>query len=66
MSIFRFYLGLQLSFEHNIVRKNLFRDGPKNLILVETLVMVTRTWSSCFINSKYLHYMEYSMMLLEQ
>ena len=34
--------------------------------LVEPLVMVTRTWDSFFVISKYSDYMQYSMMLLEK
>ena len=38
----------------------------KNLNFVEPLVMVSRTWSSYFVISMYLDYMQNYMMLLEQ
>ena len=68
-----------MSFEHNSVRKNLFltacifwdsglslREVEKNLNLLETMVMETRTWSFYFGISKYLDYTQCYMMLLEQ
>ena len=38
----------------------------RNLNLVEPLVIGTRNWSSYFVISKYSHYMQYYMLLLEQ
>ena len=71
ISTFRLYPELQFSFEHNSVRKNLFlkacfcwdskyslRELDQNSNL-EPLVMGTRTWSSNFVTSKYLDYMQY-------
>ena len=70
-----------MSFEHISVRKNLFlresfcwesrlslpeMDLTKNIKLVEPLVVVTLTWISYFVFSKYLDYMQYCTMLLEQ
>ena len=69
-----------MSFEHNSVSKNLFLSAcfcldsrlslrvrwTKSLNLVEPLGMGTRTWSFYFVNSKYLDYRQYYMMLLEQ
>ena len=43
----------------------LYIKWTKSLILVEAQDDVIRTWSLYFVNSKYLHYMQYCMMLLE-
>ena len=71
MSIFRFYPGLKLSFQHKSVRKNLlwsmFLLGildflclrwTQKLYLVKPLDMVTRTCNFYSVNWKYLDYME--------
>ena len=67
MSIFRFYLGSRMLFEHNGVRKNQFLNAcfcwdsrlslsemDQSLGLVEPMVVGTCTWSFCFVISKFL------------
>ena len=44
----------------------LYVSWTKNLYLVEPLVIETRTWNSHFVIWKYLDYMQYYMVLLEQ
>ena len=44
----------------------LYVRWTKTLILVEPMVMGTRTWSFYFVISKYLDYTQYYMMLLER
>ena len=80
VSIFRFYQTIRMSFTHKSVREKIvfqsacfcwdsrfsLRGMDQNFKFGEPLVIVTRTWSSCFVTSKYLDYMQYYMMLLEQ
>ena len=79
MSIVRLYSGLKMTFEHSIVRKNLFLSAcfcwdnrlslsemDQSLNLVEASVMETRTWTLYFATPKYSDYMQYYTMLLEQ
>ena len=79
MSIFRLYLGLKLSFEHNSARKNLFltacffwnsrlslREMDQKFKFVGTFAYGDSKLEFFFVISKYLNYMQYHMMLLEQ
>ena len=79
MSIFGFYPKLKLSFQHNIVLKNLLssarffwdarlssREMDRNFKFGGTIGSETRTWSSYFLISKYLNYTQFYLMVLEQ
>ena len=80
MSFSRLYPGIEMSFEHHSVRKNIFLSAffswnswffpyvrwTKILKLPKPLGIVIRTWSSYFVISKYLDDIHYYMMLLEQ
>ena len=79
MSIFRLYLGLKMSFEHNSVRKNLFlsacfcwdsrhslREMDQKFKFGGTIGYGDSYLEFLFRISNYLDYMQYYMMLLEQ
>ena len=78
MSFFWIYPRLEVSFDHNSVRKNPFLSGyfcrisrffyvrrTKNLSLMEPLVMATRIWSSYSVISNFLDYIKNYLMLLK-
>ena len=79
MGIFWSYPGLKVLFEYNGVHKSffqmhvvvgmqdfLFMRRTKNSNLLELLLMGTRKWSSFFVNSKCLDYIQCCMMMLQQ
>ena len=78
MSTLRICPGLKLSFEHRSALNNSFlsaylcwdsrlslRVMDQNFTFGGTIGFGTRTWSSLFLTSKYLDYMQSYMTLLE-
>ena len=78
-SVFRLYLGLKMTVEHNSVRKNLFLSAcffwdsnffymrwTKTLNLLDSWVMEILFWTLYFVTPKYSDYTQNYRMLVGQ